>query len=157
MAWMLAGHHGDLLPRWLQLALATPVQFWIGRRFYIGAWHALRGGGANMDVLVALGTSAAYLYSAIVTLLGLYGQHVYFEAAAVIITLVLLGKLLEARAKIRTSAAIEQLLRLQPMQARIERAGQLVDVDVSEVVVGDVFLVRPGERVPVDAEVLEGR
>ncbi len=157
MGWMFAGQHADLLPRWLQLALATPVQFWIGRRFYLGAWRALRGGGANMDVLVALGTSAAYLFSAIVTLFGLHRQHVYFEASAVIITLVLLGKLLEARAKGRASAAIEQLLRLQPMTARIERDGQLVDVDVAEVVVGDVFLVRPGERVPVDAEVLEGR
>ena len=157
MLWMFAGHHGDLLPRWLQLALATPVQFRIGRRFYVGAWHVLRGGSANMDVLVALGTSAAYFYSAAITLLGLAGQHVYFEAAAVIITLVLLGKLLEARAKGRTSAAIEQLIRLQPKQARVERAGRTVDVDVAEVVVGDVFLVRPGERVPVDGEVLEGR
>ncbi len=157
MVWMFAGHHGDLLPRWLQLALATPVQFWVGKRFYVGAWHALRGGGANMDVLVALGTGAAYLYSAVVTLLGLDGQHVYFEAAAVIITLVLLGKLLESRAKARTSVAIEQLIRLQPKQARIERDGQTFDVDVVDVVVGDVFLVRPGERVPVDGEVLEGR
>ena len=157
MGWMFAGQHADLLPRWLQLALATPVQFWIGRRFYVGAWHALRGGGANMDVLVALGTSAAYFYSAIVTLFGLDAQHVYFEAGAVIITLVLLGKVLEARAKGRASAAIEQLVRLQPRQARIERDGQLADVDVIDVVVGDVFLVRPGERVPVDGEVLEGR
>jgi Cu+-exporting ATPase len=157
MVWMFAGHHGDLLPRWLQLALATPVQFWVGKRFYIGAWHALRGGGANMDVLVALGTSAAYLYSAVVTVLGLDGHHVYFEAAAVIITLVLLGKLLETRAKGRTSAAIEQLIRLQPKQARIERDGLTLDVDVAHLAVGDVFLVRPGERVPVDGEVLEGR
>jgi len=157
MAWMFAGQHTDWLPRWLQLALATPVQFWIGRRFYVGAWHAVRGGGANMDVLVALGTSAAYAFSAIVTLFGLNAQHVYFEASAVIITLVLLGKVLETRAKGRASAAIEQLVRLQPRQARIERDGQLVDVDVTDVVVGDVFLVRPGERVPVDGEVLEGR
>ncbi len=156
MGWMLIGHHGDLLPRWLQLIVATPVQFWIGRRFYVGAWHALRGGGANMDVLVALGTSAAYLFSAIVTLFGLQAQHVYFEASAAIITLVLLGKLLEARAKGRTSAAIEQLIRLQPKQARVERKGQLVDLDVAAVVVGDLFLVRPGERIPVDGEVLEG-
>jgi P-type Cu+ transporter len=157
MGWMFAGQHHDWLPRWLQLALATPVQFWIGRRFYVGAWHALRGGGANMDVLVALGTSAAYAYSAIVVLFGVNAQHVYFEAGAIIITLVLLGKVLEARAKGRASAAIEQLVRLQPRQARIERDGQLVDVDVTDVVVGDVFLVRPGERVPVDGEVLEGR
>jgi Cu+-exporting ATPase len=156
MVWMFAGHHGDLLPRWLQFVLATPVQFWVGKRFYVGAWHALRGGGANMDVLVALGTSAAYLYSAGVTVLGLVEQHIYFEAAAVIITLVLLGKVLEARAKARTSAAIEQLIRLQPKRARIERDGQTFDVDVVDVAVGDVFLVRPGERVPVDGEVLEG-
>jgi P-type Cu+ transporter len=157
MAAMFGQHQGDFLPRWLQLALATPVQFWIGRRFYAGAWHALRGGAANMDVLIALGTSAAYLLSAVVTLFGLHDQHVYFEASAAIITLVLLGKLLEARAKGSTSSAIEQLLRLQPKRARIERDGQLLDVDVSEVRVGDLFLVRPGERVPVDGEVLEGR
>jgi P-type Cu+ transporter len=157
MVWMLVGHHGDMLPRWLQLALATPVQFWSGRRFYVGAWHALRGGGANMDVLVALGTSAAYLFSAVVTLFALHSQHVYFEASAAIITLVLLGKLLEARARGRTSAAIEQLVRLQPRQARVERDGQLLDVDVAALVVGDLFLVRPGERMPVDGEVLEGR
>ena len=110
-----------------------------------------------MDVLVALGTSAAYLFSAIVTLFGLHAQHVYFEASAAIITLVLLGKLLEARAKGRTSAAIEQLIRLQPKQARVERDGQVLDLDITAVVVGDLFLVRPGERVPVDGEVLDGR
>jgi len=157
MLWMLTGEHADVLPRWLQFALATPVQLWIGRRFYVGAWHALRGGGANMDVLIALGTSAAYAFSAAVTLLGLHEQHVYFEASTAIITLVLLGKLLEARAKGRASSALEDLLRLQPATAQVERAGQLLEVDVSEVAVGDVFLVRPGERIPVDAEVLEGR
>jgi Cu+-exporting ATPase len=156
MAGMFHADHADLLPRWLQLLLATPVQFWIGRRFYIGAWHAVRGGAANMDVLVALGTSAAYLLSLVVTVFGLHQQHVYFEASAAIITLVLLGKLLEARAKRSTSSAIEQLLRLQPKCARVERSGTLADVDVSEVRIGDVFLVRPGERVPVDGEVIEG-
>src|SRR5690349_3934779 len=104
-----SGGH-ELMPPWLQLALATPVQFWIGKRFYTGAWHALRGGGANMDVLVALGTSMAYLFSAVVTLLGL-NQHVYFEASAAIITLVLLGKLLEASAKSKTWAAIAELMK----------------------------------------------
>ncbi len=157
MGWMFGGTHADVLPRWFQLLLATPVQFWIGRRFYVGAWHALRGGGANMDVLVALGTSAAYLVSAAVTLLGLHEQHVYFEAGAAVITLVLMGKLLEARAKARTSAAIEQLLRLQPRRARIERSGRVEEVEVSEVRPGDVFQLRAGERVPVDGEVLEGR
>lgn len=156
MLWMLTGEHTDVLPRLLQFALATPVQFWIGRRFYVGAWHALRGGGANMDVLIALGTSAAYLFSAAVTLLGLHEQHVYFEASTAIITLVLLGKLLEARAKGRASSALEELLSLQPAMARVERDGQLLDVDASDVAVGDVFLVRPGERIPADAEVLVG-
>jgi Cu+-exporting ATPase len=99
------------------------VQFWIGRRFYVGAWKALRGGGANMDVLIALGTTMAYGLSAVVTLLGLQ-QHVYFEASAVIITLVLLGKLLEARAKRGTSAAIEALIRLQPKTARVARGAR---------------------------------
>ena len=121
---MFSGGHEDILPRWLQLLLATPVQFWIGKRFYMGAWHALRGGGANMDVLVALGTSMAYFFSAAVTLLGL-DQHVYFEASAAIITLVLLGKLMEARAKSKTSAAIEELMKLQPKTARVERDGEI--------------------------------
>ncbi len=121
---MFWGGHEDILPRWLQLLLATPVQFWVGKRFYVGAWHALRGGGANMDVLVALGTSMAYLFSAVVTLLGL-DQHVYFEASAAIITLVLLGKLMEARAKSKTSAAIEELMKLQPRTARVERDGEI--------------------------------
>jgi Cu+-exporting ATPase len=98
--------HADVIPRGWQLALATPVQFWIGRRFYVSAWHALRGGGANMDVLVVLGTTMAWAFSAVVTVFGLY-QHVYFEAGAAVITLVLLGKLLEARAKAGTSAALE--------------------------------------------------
>ena len=156
MGTMLTGQHMDLIPRWLQMLLATPVQFYIGKRFYIGAWHALRGGGANMDVLVALGTSMAYLFSAVVTLFGLTHQHVYFEAAAAIITLVLMGKLLEARAKGKTSTAIEQLLQLQPKTARVERDGQVIEMDASLIQIGDVFIVRPGERVPVDGEVVEG-
>jgi Cu+-exporting ATPase len=149
-----AGHHAEL-PRWLQLALATPVQFWIGRRFYDGAWKSLRGGGANMDVLVALGTSMAWGFSAIVTVFG-GDQHVYFEGAAAVITLVLLGKLLEARAKARTTEAIEALVRLQPRTARIERDGQWVEVAVGLLMPGDVFMVRPGESIPVDGEVLDG-
>ncbi len=148
-------HHHPELPRWLQLALATPVQFWIGWRFYDGAWKALRGGGANMDVLVALGTSMAWGFSAVVTLFGLE-QHVYFEAGAAVITLVLLGKLLEARAKARTSEAIESLIRLQPKTARIERDGQWVEIAVDALMAGDIFMVRPGESVPVDGEVLDG-
>jgi Cu+-exporting ATPase len=153
---MFGETHAELLPRWLQLALATPVQFWIGRRFYIGGYKALRGGGANMDVLVALGTSTAYGLSAIVTLAGLQHQHVYFEASAVIITLVLMGKLLEARAKLRTSAAIEALIRLQPKTARVERDGVLVEVPVASMHIGDVFAVRSGESIPVDGLVASG-
>ncbi|MDD3483000.1 heavy metal translocating P-type ATPase [Azovibrio restrictus] len=149
-------HGHPELPRWLQFLLATPVQFWIGWRFYSGAWKALRGGGANMDVLVALGTTMAWGYSALVTLLGLVHQHVYFEGAAAVITLVLLGKLLEARAKARTSEAIESLVRLQPRTARLEKDGQLLEVPVDSLMPGDVFLVRAGEAVPVDGQVLEG-
>ena len=150
------GHHDDWLPRWLQCLLATPVQFWIGRRFYKGAWSSLLGGGANMDVLVALGTSVAYFFSLFVVLAGRHDLHVYFEASASIITLVLLGKLLEARARARTSAAIEALLRLQPPTAWIERDGQLVELPVAQVVAGMTFVLRPGDAVPVDGEVLAG-
>jgi len=159
MAWMFgggSGMHADVLPRWLQLALATPVQFWIGWRFYRGAFNALRGGGGNMDVLVALGTSMAYLFSLAVTLAGLQHQHVYFEASATVITLVLLGKILEARAKARTSQALEALIRLQPQTAWIERQGEQVEMAVKAILPGDIFVVRPGESVPVDGEIIEG-
>jgi len=156
MGAMFSGEHADLLPRWLQFLLATPVQFWIGWRFYVGAFNALRGGSGNMDVLVALGTSMAWAFSAVVTLAGQHHQHVYFEASAAVITLVLMGKLLEARAKARTSAAIEALIRLQPQTARVLRDGELVEVPVASLNPGDVFVVRPGESVPVDGEVAEG-
>jgi Cu+-exporting ATPase len=149
------GHH-DLIPRWIQLLLATPVQFWVGGRFYRGAWSSLLGGGANMDVLVALGTSMAYFYSLVVTLAGLPNRHVYFEASAAIITLILLGKLLEARAKARTSAAIEALLRLAPRMARVERDGGVLEVPVESLCRGDRFLLRPGDSVPVDGVVESG-
>ncbi len=156
MLFMFGEHgHQNELPRWLQLALATPVQFWIGWRFYDGAYKTLRGGGANMDVLVALGTSMAWGFSTVVTVFGL-AQHVYFEAGAAVITLVLLGKLLEARAKARTSEAIESLIRLQPKTARVERDGQWVDMPVEALMPSDLFLVRPGESVPVDGEVVDG-
>ncbi len=125
---MVTGAHHEWLPRWAQLALATPVQFWIGRRFYVGAWHALRGGGANMDVLVVLGTTLAYVWSAVVTARGLDGQHVYFESAAAVITLVFLGKVMESRARAGTSAALEGLLRLAPKTAHVVRDGAAVDV-----------------------------
>ncbi len=155
MGAMFSGHDMEMLPRWLQWLLATPVQFWIGWRFYVGGWHSLRGGGANMDVLVALGTSMAYFFSAVVTAFAL-DQHVYFEASAAIITLVLLGKLMEARAKGKTSEAIEALIRLQPKTARIERNGEIIEVPVNSLQVNDVFIVRPGENLPVDGIVIEG-
>ena len=116
----------------------------------------MRGGGANMDVLVALGTSAAYFFSLYVTLFDVHALPVYFEASAAVITLVLLGKLLEARAKAKTGAAIEALVRLQPKTARVERDGQLIELDASLLLPGDVFIVRPGESLPVDGEVIEG-
>lgn len=155
MGAMFSGHDMDMLPRWLQWILATPVQFWIGRRFYVGAWHSLRGGSANMDVLIALGTSMAYVFSAVVTAFAL-DQHVYFEASAAIITLVLLGKLMEARAKGKTSEAIEALIRLQPKTARIERNGEVLEVPANSLQVDDIFIVRPGENLPVDGVVVEG-
>ncbi|QBJ80146.1 heavy metal translocating P-type ATPase [Aquitalea sp. USM4] len=153
---MMFGWHGLMLSRGWQLALATPVQFIVGWRFYRGAWHALHSGGANMDVLVVLGTSMAWLLSTVVTLSGASQQHVYFEASAAVITLVLLGKLLEARARGKTSAAIASLVRLAPRQARIERDGQLHDIAVEQLQVGDVVVVRHGESLPVDGVVLEG-
>jgi len=155
MLFMFAGSHAEL-PRWLQLALATPVQFWIGWRFYRGAFTSLRGGGANMDVLVALGTSMAWGFSTAVTLLGLQ-QHVYFEAGAAVITLVFLGKILERRATAKTSEAIEALIRLQPKMARIERDGVVSEVAVDSLMPGDIFIVRPGESVPVDGVVIDGQ
>ncbi len=156
MGWMFSSDaHHDVLPLWLQFMLGTPVQLWIGWRFYIGAWHALRGGGGNMDVLVALGTGAAWLFSSIVFLFNL-PEHVYFEAAATVITLVLLGKLLEARAKAGTSAAIEALIRLQPQTATLFKDGEYRSVPMDSLIPGDVFVVRAGESVPVDGFVLEG-
>lgn len=148
--------HTDVLPRWFQFLLATPVQFWIGWRFYVGGFHALRGGTGNMDVLVALGTTMAWALSAWVTLMELHHQHVYFEASATVITLVLLGKILEARARAKTSEALSSLIRLQPQTATIERDSQWIEVSVKNMIPGDVFIVRPGEACPVDGEVLEG-
>ncbi|MBI5790875.1 MAG: copper-translocating P-type ATPase [Rhodocyclales bacterium] len=148
--------HDDVIPRWWQLLLATPVQFWIGWRFYVGGFNAVRGGAGNMDVLVALGTTMAWVYSLVVTVADLHHHHVYFEASATVITLVLLGKILEARAKAKTSSAIEALAKLQPQTARIERDGKLVDVAVATLIPGDVFVVRAGEAMPVDGEVIDG-
>jgi Cu+-exporting ATPase len=138
----------------LMLALATPVQFYVGWQYYEGGYKALRNGSANMDVLVALGSSVAYFYS-IAVMLGLSG-HVYFETSAVIITLIVLGKLLEARAKGRTSEALKKLMGLRAKTARVVRNGQEADVPIEEVVVGDIVVVRPGEKIPVDGVVVEG-
>ncbi|MDD4963875.1 MAG: heavy metal translocating P-type ATPase [Gallionella sp.] len=154
MGLMLSNVHW-MLPSWLPMVLATPVQFGIGRRFYVGAWHSLRSGGSNMDVLVALGTSSAYFFSLVVWLFGL-DQPIYFEASATLITLVLLGKLLEGRAKGKAADALEALINLQPNTAHVERDGVMVELPVAEMRSKDVFLVRAGERVPVDGVILEG-
>ena len=156
MAGMLPGAGGWELPRWWQFALATPVQFIVGWRFYRGAYQSLMGGGANMDVLVALGTSAAWLHSSVVTLWGLSGHHVYFEASAILITLIVLGKVLEERAMGRTSEAIKKLIGLQAKTARVLRDGEEREVPVEQVQVGDVVMVRPGEKYPVDGLIIEG-
>jgi len=144
-----------------QLIIATPVQFIIGFRFYKNAFYALRAKSANMDVLIAMGTSAAYFFSVYNVFFqemmpGMAMKDLYFEAAAVIITLVLLGKYLEAVAKGKTSEAIKKLMGLQAKTARVIRNGQETDIPVEEVEVGDVVLVRPGEKVPVDGKILEG-
>ena len=137
-------------------AVATPVQFYVGWQYYVGAFKALRNLSANMDVLIAMGSSAAYFYSIPVALGWLHG-HVYFETAAVIITLIKLGKFLEARAKGRTSEAIKKLMGLRAKTARIIRDGQEAEVSIDDVRVGDVVLVRPGEKIPVDGVIIEGR
>ncbi|MEI7988281.1 MAG: heavy metal translocating P-type ATPase [Chloroflexota bacterium] len=142
--------------KWIMFALATPVQFYVGWQYYVGAYKSLRNGSANMDVLVAMGSSAAYIYSVVVTL-GLISGQVYFETAAVIITLIKLGKFLEARAKGRTSEAIKKLMGLKPKTARVVRNGQEIDLPAEEVLVGDIVIVRPGEKIPVDGVVIEGR
>ncbi|MEJ7669911.1 MAG: heavy metal translocating P-type ATPase [Casimicrobiaceae bacterium] len=147
-----------MLPGWMQWLLATPVQFWLGARFYRAGWKALRARTGNMDLLVALGTSAAYGLS-VYQLFALAGEptpHLYFEASAVVITLVLLGKWLEARAKRQTTEAIRALNALRPDTAQVRRGTQEIDIPIGQVVVGDLAVVRPGERVPVDGVVREG-
>ncbi|GBQ89608.1 cation/heavy metal transporter [Gluconacetobacter johannae DSM 13595] len=155
MAAMLAGVH-DPLPLWLQWALATVVQFVCGRSFYRHAWNALRGGGANMDVLVVMGTSVAWLASTATLVLALPGP-VYFESGATVITLVLLGRVLESRARERTRAGVEGLMRLQPQIAHVEVDGTVEDRPVASLRVGDLFVVRPGESIPVDGAIVDGR
>ncbi|RIK93836.1 MAG: copper-transporting ATPase [Burkholderiales bacterium] len=148
-----------MLPAWAQLLLATPVQFWLGARFYRAGWKALRAGTGNMDLLVALGTSAAYGLS-LYLMFAAHGHgmpHLYFEASATVITLVLLGKWLEARAKRQTADAIRALKALRPETARVRRDGVETEVPAAKVRVGDLVVVRPGERIPVDGEIVEGR
>jgi P-type Cu+ transporter len=155
---MAAGLFGAdwMLPAWLQVLLATPVQFAIGGRFYVSAFKAVRARAGNMDLLVALGTSAAYFMSLYLALASRGEAHLYFEASAVVITLVRLGKWLEARAKRQTTEALRALAALRPERARVIREGVEHEVDAKAVVVGDVVSVRPGERFPVDGEVVEG-
>jgi Cu+-exporting ATPase len=141
---------------WLMLALAAPVQFYVGWQYYVGAFKALRNKSANMDVLIAMGSSAAFLYSLPITF-GWLAGHVYYETAAVIITLIKLGKFLEVRAKGRTSEAIKKLMGLRAKTARVVRDGIEAEVPADDVRVGDVVLVKPGETIPVDGVIIEGR
>jgi Cu+-exporting ATPase len=148
---------------YLLWALATPVQFWAGWRFYKGAWAAMRHGRAEMNTLIAVGSSAAYFYSMAVVLFpsaftsGIIEANLYFDTSALIIALILLGRFLEARARGRTSEAIKKLMGLRDRTARLIRAGEELEVPVEEVRVGDLVLVRPGEKIPVDGVVVEGR
>ncbi|OXB96049.1 MULTISPECIES: heavy metal translocating P-type ATPase [Bacillus] len=150
-----------LMNPWVQLALATPVQFIIGGQFYVGAYKALRNKSANMDVLVALGTSAAYFYSVYVSIQSIgSSEHMtdlYFETSAVLITLIILGKLFEAKAKGRSSEAIKKLMGLQAKTATVVRDGTEIKILIEEVVAGDIVYVKPGEKIPVDGEIVEGK
>jgi len=147
---------------WLQLVLSTPVLFWAGREFFVNAWKALKRHTATMDTLVSLGTGSAYFYSIVATVIPSFfiaqglNADVYYEAANVIITLILLGRLLEMRARGQTSDAIRKLIGLQARDARIVRDGQELEVPIQEVQIGDIVMVRPGEKIPVDGEVVEG-
>lgn len=170
LLWSMVGHFSFtsfiylpemLMNPWMQLALAAPVQFIIGKQFYIGAYKALRNKSANMDVLVALGTSAAFFYSLYITIQSIgRNQHMlslYFETSAILITLIILGKLFEAKAKGRTSEAIKKLMGLQAKTAIVFRDSEELEIPLEEVIVGDIVYVKPGEKIPVDGEVIEGR
>ncbi|MEB4857268.1 heavy metal translocating P-type ATPase [Priestia megaterium] len=150
-----------LMNPWVQLALATPVQFVVGKQFYIGAFKALRNKSANMDVLVALGTSAAYFYSLYSSLKSLgssaHTTQLYYETSAILITLILLGKLFEANAKGRSSEAIKKMMGLQAKTAVVLRDGAEIEIPVEEVQKGEVIFIKPGEKVPVDGEIIEGQ
>ena len=142
---------------WLFALLATPVQFYTGWDYYVGGFKSIRNKSANMDVLVALGSSVAYFYSLVILFVPGLGQHVYFETAAVIITLIKLGKMLEARTKGKTGSAIRKLIGLQPKTAFVIENGQEREVALSQVKKEMIVVVRPGERIPVDGEVIEGQ
>ena len=171
LLWSMVGHFSFtsfiwipdyFMNPWVQLALATPVQFYIGWQFYVGSYKALRNKSANMDVLVALGTSAAYFYSLFLTLqwVGMEGMNhipfMYFETSAILITLIILGKLFESLAKGRTSEAIKTLMGLQAKTALVVRNGHEMNIPIEDVVVGDFIMVKPGEKIPVDGVVEEG-
>ena len=168
LLWTMVGHFSFtsflyvpelLMNPWVQFLLATPVQFIIGRHFYVSAYQALRNKSANMDVLVVMGTSAAYFYSIYQAIASAgHGHHaeLYFETSAVLITLILLGKLFEAKAKGRSSEAIKKLMGLQAKNATVIRDGREISVPLEQVVIGDAVLVKPGEKIPVDGEVIEG-
>ena len=169
LLWAMAGHFSftsflwvpdAFMNPWVQLALATPVQFFIGKQFYVGAYKALKNKSANMDVLVVLGTSAAYFYSIYLSIQTIgsdaHSVGLYFETSAVLITLIILGKLFEAKAKGRSSEAIKKLMGLQAKTATVIRNGEEMTIPLEDVVTGDTLLVKPGEKVPVDGEVLEG-
>ena len=164
---MLPGQLGSLFPmdmmpysNYAMLALATPLQFWIGWRFYMGLWDGIKAKASNMDTLIAIGTTAAYLYSAIVTIAPWYFpfKSVYFETAAIIITLILIGRLLETRTKEKASDAVRKLLDLQPKMAKVIREGEEVEIEIpiEQVQEGQVMVIRPGERIPTDGVVIDG-
>ncbi|ALC88830.1 ATPase P [Bacillus sp. FJAT-18017] len=170
LLWSMVGHFSFtsfiyvpnmFMNPWVQLALATPVQFIIGRQFYVGAYKALKNGSANMDVLVALGTSAAYFYSLYLSFVSLGGNahsvELYYETSAVLLTLIILGKLFEAKAKGRSSEAIKKLMGLQAKTAIVERDGAEVEIALEEVLVGDIIHVKPGDKIPVDGRIVEGQ
>jgi Cu+-exporting ATPase len=154
MFFHMAGQMNILTNGYFQWALATPVQFLIGARFYKGAYKSLRGGGANMDVLIAMGTSAAYFYSVYNIFAGVH--EYYFETSAVIITLILLGKTFEAVAKGKTSEAIKKLMGLQPKTARVLKDGEEKEIPIENLQIGDIIIVKPGEKVPVDGVIVQG-
>lgn len=169
LLWAMVGHFSftsflyvpdAFMNPWVQMALATPVQFFIGKQFYVGAYKALKNKSANMDVLVALGTSAAYFYSVYLAIQTLgrnaHSVGLYFETSAVLITLIILGKLFEAKAKGRSSEAIKKLMGLQAKNAMVFRNGEELIIPLEEVVSGDILLVKPGEKIPVDGEIIDG-